>query len=189
MELTEENRLIAGCKQGDAASFGQLYDAYFQRLYRFVYYRTQHQQTAEDLVSQAFMKAWDKIRSFDATKARFSTWLHQIARNLLIDHYRKSAPVQDIECAWDIGEDAGLERDAETALLMQKVRPYLDQLTPQQRQVLIMRIWDDLPYAEIAQILGTSEAACKMAFSRAVDKLQAQLAVIILLLSFIKIHH
>lgn len=189
MEFTEESRLIAGCKQGDAASFGRLYDVYFERLYRFIYYRTQHQQTAEDLVSQAFMKAWEKIQSFDATKARFATWLYQIARNLLIDHYRKTVPIQNIESAWDIGEDARLERDAETALLMKKIRPYLDQLTPQQRQVLIMRIWDDLPYAEIAQILKTSEAACKMAFSRAIDRLQGKLMVIILFLSLLKIHH
>lgn len=186
MELTEENRLIAGCKQGDAQSFGQLYDAYLEKLYRFVYYRTHHKQTAEDITSQAFLQAWHKIASFNGQKARFSTWLFQIARNLLIDHYRRSVSTEDIESAWDIGAEAGLETDAETALLIDKIKPHLAQLTAQQKQVLVMRIWEDLPYSEIAQILGASEAACKMSFSRAVASLRDKLPVILLILQIIK---
>ncbi|MCL5775342.1 MAG: RNA polymerase sigma factor [Patescibacteria group bacterium] len=189
MELTQENRLVAGAKQGDTSAFGELYDAYFEKLYSFIYYRTHHRQTAEDVVGQAFLRAWEKIGSYNPQKARFSTWLFQIARNLLVDHYRKTAPTQNIESAWDIGSDAGLEADAETALLIGKIKPHLDKLSPQQKQVLIMRIWEDLPYSEIAQILGTSEAACKMAFSRGVAELKERIILVLLILQIIKLHY
>jgi len=189
MEPTQENQLINSCKAGDSSAFAELYDAYLEKLYRFVYYRTQHKQTAEDIVGQAFLQAWQKIGSYDSRKAGFSTWLYQIARNLVIDHYRKVAPVQGIESAWDVSDGTNLETDAESALLVDKIKPHLSKLTSQQRQVLTMRIWEDLSYKEIAQILGTSEAACKMSFSRAVSELKGQMVLVVLLLQIIKFHN
>lgn len=56
-----EQQVISQCQQGQLDGFGQLYDLYIKKIYNFIYYKTHHQQTAEDLTSQTFLKALSKI--------------------------------------------------------------------------------------------------------------------------------
>lgn len=182
---TNDVQLIESCQRGDADAFGRLYDAYARKIYDFVYYRTHHRETAEDLTSDVFLKAFAKIGGFDAGKGTFSAWLYRIARNRVIDHYRTAKPADDIEDVWDLlrsGDDVA--RDAETRERLREVETHLAALPAAQRDVVIMRAWDGLSYAEIAETLGKSEAACKMSFSRAVATLRknAPLAALLLIL-------
>lgn len=183
--MTDE-QLISACQRGDADSFGRLYDAYVRRIYDFVYYRTHHRETAEDLTSDVFLRAFAKIGDFDAAKGTFSAWLYRIARNRVIDHYRTAKPVDDIEDVWDLlRSGADVARDAEARERLRAVEGHLAALPAAQRDVVIMRAWDGLSYAEIAETLGKSESACKMSFSRAVAALRKHmpLAALILLLT------
>lgn len=178
-------QLIEACKRGDAAAFGELYDAYARKIYDFAYYRTHHRETAEDLAADVFLKAFAKISAFDPSNGTFSAWLYRIARNRVIDHYRTAKPSADIEDVWDLlasGDDVA--RDAETRERLRAVEAHLSSLPAAQRDVVIMRVWDGLTYAEIAETLGKSEAACKMTFSRAVATLRknAPLAALLLIL-------
>ena len=59
MPLADEPALVREAKSGDSEAFGTLYDAYLERIYRFVYFRVEDQQTAEDITSQVFLKAWE----------------------------------------------------------------------------------------------------------------------------------
>ncbi len=188
MANVQDAKLVRACQTGDADAFGRLYDAYVRKIYDFVYYRTHHRETAEDLTSDVFMKAFAGLRGFDPDQGSFSSWLYRIARNRVIDHYRTAKhakDVEDIEDVWDVlrsGED--VNRDAETRELLRDAEKLVAQLPAAQRDVVIMRAWDQLSYAEIAEILGKSEAACKMSFSRAVAslRLQAPLALLLAIL-------
>ena len=64
MPLADEPQLVRQAKAGNSESFGQLYDAYLERIYRFVYFRVEDQQTAEDITSQVFLKAWENLGRF-----------------------------------------------------------------------------------------------------------------------------
>jgi RNA polymerase sigma-70 factor (ECF subfamily) len=152
--------------------FGRLYEAHVTRVYRYVYYRTLHRETAEDLTSQIFIKGLDHFGTFDEARGTFSAWITRIARNTLIDHFRSSRETKDIDDIWDLKSDADVNRDAEARERIEKLKPYLQALPKDQRELLMMRLWDGLPYAEIAEITGKSEAACKMAFSRTIARLR-----------------
>ena len=80
--------LLAKAKKGDEAAFSEIYDLYFKKIYRFLYYRVSHKEIAEDLAEEVFLKALTKLSSITEDKA-FEGWLYQIARNLVIDYYRQ----------------------------------------------------------------------------------------------------
>lgn len=179
-----EHARIRGVQAGDTAAFGALYDAYIDRIYRFVWYKTHHRETAEDLTSAVFMKAFERIGTFDSSKGNFSGWLYGIARNAVIDHYRKRRDVQDIEDAWDLASDSDVVRDVEARTMIERLKKGLGGLTPDQRDVVIMRLWEQMSYAEIAEALGKSEPACRMTFARASATLRDIIPLLILLMIF-----
>ncbi len=166
----------------DSHQFASLYDAHVRDIYKYLYYRTQHRETAEDLTSHVFMKALDKFDSYDASRGTFIAWAYRIARNALIDHYRSTRSTLDIEDVWDLQSDADVARDAEARERVEKLQPYLKALSKDQRELLLLRLWDDLSYAEISKMIGKSEDACKMAFSRTLAKLRKEVPASILLL-------
>lgn len=168
----DESEIITACQQGDTSHFSALYDRYIEKIYRFIYYKTHHRETAEDLTSMTFIKALERIGTFNHTKAHFSTWLYQIARNTVIDHYRAHRPSSDIEDAWDLEDKTDTIRDVDLALKLEVIEKYMKLLSPQHRDIIILRIWQELSYEEIAAIVGSTEAASKMMFSRAIHTLR-----------------
>jgi len=170
--------------RGSRGSFGFLYDTYIDEVYRFVYYKVHHQQQAEDITADVFTKAYEKISSFDPNKASFRTWIYMIARTTIIDHYRTSKSASSIEDAWDVASDTDLGKEVGDKLDVSYLQPYLSQLSAGQREILMLRLWQDMSYKEIAEILGKSEASCKMAFSRSLKKLK-DIMPISLLISFL----
>lgn len=184
--LNAEKEIVMACKSGDSASFGKLYDHYIRPIYNFIYFKTFHKETAEDLTSQTFLKALDKIKSFDVEKP-FGAWLYQIARNNVIDHYRKRKHQSDIDDFWDLSDGTDVESDVETKQLSEKVRKEMEGLSRPEREIIIMRVWQDLSYKEIAEILGKTEGGCKMSFSRAISKLKKLTQTILALIMLIRI--
>ena len=173
MELDIES-IARKCQQGNLEHFGLLFDAFHQKIYKFVYFRTHHKETAEDITSHIFTKALERITTFNPSKGSFTAWLYQIARNSIIDFYRSRKETENIDDAWDIADNTSLERDVDTRQQLEKVRSYLYTLPAQQRDIVLMRVWDDLSHKEIASILGTSEASVKMTFSRVLAKLHKE---------------
>lgn len=184
----DESQALSLCQQGDMTAFTELYDLYVGPIYRFIFYKTRHKETTEDLTSVTFMKAIESIHKFDSKKASFRTWLYQIARHSVIDHYRTSHPSKNIEDAWDLHSDDDPEAKADLALKLESVKKVLAGLSAEQREVVMLRVWGDLGFKEIAQITGRSEAACKMNFKRTVEKLGKNFALFPLLLILLKFH-
>jgi len=188
-----ERRAIERCQAGDMEAFAELYDEYAQRVYKFIYYRTSHRQTAEDLSSVTFTKAFQNLRSFRGSQGLFSAWLFRIARNTVIDHMRTAKPTVDLDAAANAAARDDVAGEAEVRDRLDQVKGYLDRLTPDQRDIVVMRLWDDLAYAEIAGLTGKSEGNCKVIFSRVMQKMQAELLPLltwaIVLLTSLTIHH
>lgn len=175
--MQNELSIILECQQKDLSRFDALYQMYAEKIYRFVYYKTLHKETAEDLTSEIFMKALQSISSFNSEKGTFSTWLYRIARNHVIDYYRGKKEDRNIEDIWDLSDNTDIERDAETMRQIESVETYLKTLKPQQREIMVMRLWDGLSHKEIADVLGITEANSKMIFSRTLRSLRDQLGV------------
>lgn len=171
-----DEQLVQASLTGNSTAFGQLYERYIDRIYKYLYYRSFHKETAEDLTSQTFMRALERLSSYDVTKGTFSAWIYRIARNLLIDHVRAVKPTAELADFSELLRDThNLTRTLEQKQQLEQIQAALRSLTPEQQELLLLRLWDERSYAEIALILEKSEASCKMAVSRALTTLRASL--------------
>ena len=176
---SEEILTIYSCQKGELEKFSILYNKYIKRIYDFIFYKVHHKETAEDITSQIFFKALNKIQGFDPKKGTLQAWLYQIARNTVIDYYRTKKENKNIEDAWDLCGDDDLERDIDAKAKLQELEKYISKLKSDHRDILIMRIWQDLSYKEIAEAMGKSEDSCKMQFSRCIRKLREEMPMIV----------
>ncbi len=179
---TDEQAAVAACQAGDLRAFDALYQAYVKPIYGFIARRTFSRETAEDLTSVTFLKAMEKIGQYDPGKGPFAAWLYRIARNTVTDHYRTRKHDAPIEDAWDLPADDRTDLIAGDRIAFEHLRKAVSALEPDKREILLLRFWDQLSYAEIAEITGKSEGNCKVIVSRTVAGLRTALPLVTLLL-------
>lgn len=172
MEDVTDETLALRAQAGNAEAFGMLYDRYLDRIYRFIYYKTFLKETAEDITSDVFHKAFERLASYSAEKGVFSAWIYRIARNAVIDHYRTQKKTVPIEDVFDLGNEDRTIEEHDALITLGHVRTFMETLTPRQREIITMRIWEERPYREIAELIGGTEDSAKMAFSRAMKELR-----------------
>lgn len=174
----ETARLIRLAQAGDAGAFGDLYDAHYDKVYRYLFYHLPgHQRDlAEDLVQEVFIKAMDALPSYTFRGIPFAAWLVRIARNHLIDQTRRNAkreevPIDDLPLAGSDDPEAIYQFQASRSELIRA----LETLTPEQRDVVVLRIVEDMSIAETAQIMDKTEMAIKAMQARALKALRRAL--------------
>ena len=168
----ELSGLVERAAKGEELAFGQLYDLYFAKIYRFVYYRVNHQETAEDLVADTFIRAWNGLSGIADGQA-FNGWLYQIARNLVVDHYRSRKVTVDLVTLENVLEYEGnIVDETELSLAQKKFLEALEKLSPDQQITIKLRFLEDLSNREIAQILDKTEGAIRVIQHRAIKELK-----------------
>jgi len=128
-----------------------------------VFFRVGDRGTSEDLTSQIFLKAWEKLEGYELRGLPFGAWLFRIARNTLIDYYRAQRETMSLEAS-DVEQvvaDHSVAGEVEKKIEADSLLSQLSQLTEDQRQVLILRFMDGLTTEEIAQRLGKREGAIR----------------------------
>lgn len=171
----EEEKLIKKAQKGENEAFAKLYDFYIEKIYRFIYIKTSNKSDAEDLTQQVFLSAWQSIKSFRYEGHPFSSWLYKIARNLVIDYYRKKKPqeIEFSELLFELEEvKVNFEKDFDKNLLIEKVKSVLKRLPVEQQDVIILKFIDNLSNKEIAKILNKSEGAIRVLQHRALKQLK-----------------
>jgi len=180
-----EEQIIERCQKGNIGEFATLYENYFEKIYRFVCYRIRDKQIAEDITSQTFLKALKGISRFSAEKGNFSSWIYRIAHNNIIDYYRGNRPNLDISKMWKLHSSDNLEKEAEIQEKMEQALNALQKLSKEHQEIVIMRIWEDFSYKEIASIIGKSEENCKVIFFRSIRQLKKEVVLSLLAVSLI----
>lgn len=182
--MTEhEGEIISAIRNGQRERFGELYDAYVARIYAYLFRRVSHRETAKDLTSTVFMKAVDKVSTFRS--GSFSAWLYTIAHHTLVDHYRTHHPNLDMESIPEPVGPVDLEQRVDQRQQLVRVRQQLQTLPAHVQDIITLRVWDDLPFADIARIVGKSPAAVKMTFARGIQKLQPTIFTFLLIYSLL----
>lgn len=179
-----ESEIIQACQTGHMESFVLLYDRYAEKIFKFVYFRTFHKQHAEDVTSQVFMRAMEKIGSYNQAKGTFQSWLYQIARNLIIDEFRKSKPTENLDAHYNLQDNTDLNAEVENKMAFEQLAKLIAELPQESQELITMRLWDELSYSEIAFVTGKTEGSLKMQFSRIVNKLQTQVTTLLLLIIY-----
>jgi len=149
----DEKKLLAEAKNGDSDAFGKLVERYQRRVYTVIYRFVRNHTEADDLAQEAFIRAFRAIDRFDL-RYPFSPWMYRIAINLTLNHLKKRRlPMVDADLERKPSADnpvSVLEQD-ETR---RKVHAAIARLSLKLRQVLVLRVYADWPYAQIAQVLA-----------------------------------
>jgi len=173
--LNSEARIVQQAIQGDKQAFGQLYEMYADRIFRYLFFRTSSEVVAEDLMCEVFFKAWSALPKFNLDKKHnnFKAWLYKIAHNTLIDHRRTlktEIPIDQLVELQSVSEkpEKRIEDKEEILHLLANLNT-LDDLS---RQVLIHRFVAGLSHRETAALLGIREAHVRVIQFRAIKKMR-----------------
>ena len=169
-----ENNLTQRAIRGEASAFGLLYGHYQPKIYRFILLKVSRREEAEDLTHQVFLSAWTNIGTYAHRGFPFSSWLYQIARNKVIDHYRakkNELPLHEIDEEAMPG-DYGAVDEMERRLALRKMRAAVKKIKPEYQEIIIMRFVEDLSLKETAVAIGKSEGAVKLLQHRAIKALK-----------------
>ncbi len=180
MELSEDDiqRLIARARGGETDCVGQLYEIYKDRIYRYFLFRVNTVEAAEDLTQTLFLEMVRSLQRYTVrTEAKFSTWLFQIARHKLIDHYRKRNDHLPLESINEAG-NANLYVEQEEVHLDTRsaaVQDMLSRLPEKFQTVLHLTFVEELSHEEIGNILGVTALHVRVLKFRAIKKLKTLL--------------
>ena len=155
---------------GTKQKFEDIYDQNYSYVYNYIYMQVQHRQNTEDIVSDVFMKAYTHYDGFDPALASARTWLCTIARNTLVDFYRKNgrAETVDLDDAPEISTDDTYEvlQDPVNA----EVKRILDKLSPDEREFLSLRYGQDMKNEDIGRMYGINAKAVSERYRRLLAK-------------------
>jgi len=181
LSVQEEEGLVRRAKEGDKHAFSRLYETHFDRIYRYVVFKTGDRIEAEDMTQQVFLKAYQSLSGFNLKGTPISSWFFRIAHNLIVDNLRKKTKQEENQVmSFDETVIAGGE-DPQTAvelsLDVESLSAASRLLTDAQQEVISLRFAGDMPIAEVARIMGKSEGAVKALQHAAIAALRKTLQV------------
>ncbi|MBU0597103.1 RNA polymerase sigma factor [Patescibacteria group bacterium] len=162
----------------DPDAFGQLYDGYVDKIFRFVYLKISHRQDAEDLTSDVFLKTWNYLVQEDQKSVdSFSGFVYGIARNSVVDWYRKKSKIQECQLDGMIIRDYNLDIGKVLDLEIESIKLIntIKTLKQDYQDVILLRYIEELSISEIAKILDKRNASVRVTLHRAKEKLKSLL--------------
>jgi RNA polymerase sigma-70 factor (ECF subfamily) len=171
--------LVKAAQAGDQDAFAQLYELYARKIQSYLrYHLNGRSDLAEDLAADVFLKAMEKIHSYQFSGVPFSAWLYRIAHNHLIDYLRSLPKKQGVsldECSGV--DDPSAERALDETLTQYQLSGALSGLTAEQRQVILYRFMEDRSIADTARLMAKNEDAIKQLQVRALRNMRRCLTV------------
>ena len=181
MEMTDVGA-VSRARGGDAEAFRMLVERHSQPLFRVAYRMTGNEHDADDVVQEAFLRAYRQLDSFEE-RANFGTWLHRIAINCALDLLRARGRLDrhnggDLETAEMTGAaktEAEQYRLLISAELREQVAAAMERLSGNERTAFVLRHFEGMPVEEIGKTMGIQVNAAKHTIFRAVRKLREAL--------------
>ena len=172
------NGTIARAKAGEEAALISIYEWYRPRILRFVHYRIGNRDAAENLTTEVFLRMLQHLPHFRFKNSSFQAWLFQIARNLVVDDFRRQN-VRDHEPIDEFleSDEEPLDEIAAVRMRCDELRDALLELTEAQFDVIALRFIAGLSIADVARSLKKSESAVKSLQARGLKSLRQRLTV------------
>ena len=178
----EEREIIEKVLSGDTEAFEALVIEHQNKVYSLALRMVGNEEDARDMAQEAFIRAFNSLTGFRGD-SKFSVWLYRLTSNICIDFIRSRAKKRTVSMTWtdEDGDDAGElevpderfspEAQLERTLTRESVRRGLDSLSPQYREILLLREINGLSYDEIGEALGIEPGTVKSRIFRARKKL------------------
>ncbi len=167
--LAEE--LISAAQDGDKDAFGEIYDRFIEKIYRFIYFKVGTREIVEDLTQTVFLKALEKLKYFKGDGS-FQSWLFAISRNTVIDYYRTKRQFTNLDKIAETHADTK-NIDFEIKESLDEVFEKLNHLEDVEQEVIILHSIEQYSFAEIAEITGKSEESLRVIKHRGLKKLKS----------------
>ena len=156
----------------NGAAFEELILRHRRQVYGTAYRMVQNHETAEEIAQESFLRAFRSLHSF-RRKAKFSTWLYRITMNLCIDHLNRNHSPLNVEELGDIAAD--FHSPAEHLAHKERqqwLEREIQMLPPKQKSILVLRIFQEMPFKDIANVVGCSTNAAKVNYRHALVRLK-----------------
>jgi RNA polymerase sigma-70 factor (ECF subfamily) len=171
--LSSEQKLVERCLRGDDAAWEIVVSSHGKRIYNLSYRYTNSRDEAEDLTQEILIRIYRNLGSYRPEAGSFQNWILRIARNLIIDFYRKNrrhpqtGGSEELE-AMNISDNASPnpQRAAEQTEAVQFLQKGLQSLPPELKEAIILRELEGLAYQEIADLLRVPEGTVKSRINR-----------------------
>ena len=155
--------------------FSQIYDQYIDKIYRFVYLKVNSQETAEDITSKVFLRGWEAFKSQNTDIKNPGAFLYQIARNAVIDHYREKgrSKVVSVDASSQIADPQTSAHDK--AILnadIDVIKTAIQKLKKEHQNIIIWHYLEDMPIANIAELLGKPAGTIRVMLHRGLKDLK-----------------
>ena len=169
MTQTNEAHLLARAQELDSQALAEIHDRYYAEIYRYSVVRTGEQDLAEDIASEVFVRLLNTLHRGSPPHTTLRGWLYGVASHLVFDHYRRKRvqPLDELQA-----DGHSTQAEAEHNLLHAEVRSAMQQLTPEQQEVLALRFGSGFSVEETAQQMKRSVTAVKGLQFRAVESLR-----------------
>jgi RNA polymerase sigma-70 factor, ECF subfamily len=166
-------QLVQRAQCWDEEALTEIYDRYAPSIYRYVYRKTGNVDTAQDLTAETFRRFLEALKRDAGPREHLSGWLHRVAHNLIVDHYRRQpvdppASLEAVEPAVAATQERHLAREDRA----ERARAALNMLTPLQQQVLSLRYLEELTLQEVADMLNRTVGSIKALQHRAICSVQ-----------------
>jgi RNA polymerase sigma-70 factor, ECF subfamily len=170
--VAEEAALLQRARQLDTDTLAQIHDEYYGPVFRYITFRVNDRELAEDLTSEVFLRFLKALRERAAPQTTIRGWLFGVASNLVSDHYRRGYRAPQVELSETIESRAKPVSDVvEAELQHAELRQAITTLTEDQQHVLALRYGQDMPIQEVARTLGKTEGSIKQLQARAIAAL------------------
>ncbi|MFH1233828.1 MAG: RNA polymerase sigma factor [Patescibacteria group bacterium] len=162
----------------DQQVFIKAYDLYIDQLYRFVYFKVGNSEEAKDLVSAVFLRAWTYLLDNNVNEKTLKALLYKIARNLIIDHYRKVNQRNNVSLDNNISEKdlidekQDLVKQSEIAFDLTMIETRLPELKDEYCEAIVLRFINELSSKEMSEILDKSEGNVRVLIHRALKAMK-----------------
>ena len=172
--MEQEQEILDRCLAGEDSAWEELLKAHSRKIYNLCYRFTGRVEEAEDVTQEVFIKVFQTLKSYHAAQGSFGTWLNRVARNHLVDHYRRArkdrvtSSLEDELSETEQQPSPHMEPtgQVESRERREVLQQGLDKLSPDLREAVILRDLHDLDYEEIAQVLSVPQGTVKSRINR-----------------------
>ena len=183
MNKLKQKFLIDRIRKGDTEAFGEIYDEYMERVYRFIFFRVPNQEIAQDLAHDVFVKLLDYIKNKDNKIWALQAFIYKICRNDIAQYYSSGQVAYDQ--AFELSEEIDprvdktlrrekkMDEEFDVSINLKLVKQHIESIEKKEyKEIIILRFIEDLNYKEISKIIGKSPGALKTLLHRALKELR-----------------